>query len=115
MLDHFRAYFCTSADGLDVRQVLSVECYLGFCAFYPRRSAHRPMDFQRVLGEHVRGIRAPFTAEEETALLALLRQFKAWPCFRAMGGKMGTGGARYRGFHEMENERWDEVIALLKD
>jgi len=69
-----------------------------------RRSELRePEDvFRRTLTAHVSGRdnRAPFEADEEAAILAVLRQKRPWPAFKDEGFSIGRSGYRAFGFHE---------------
>jgi hypothetical protein len=64
---------------------------------------HPEKAFQRALSSHICGVegRLPFTAAEETAILAVVRRKEKWPCFEGDdSARFGLNGFRGQGFHE---------------
>ncbi|KAH9255321.1 hypothetical protein BASA81_006773 [Batrachochytrium salamandrivorans] len=101
----FREHMIRLPNGtLDVSGVVSRACYLRWLdTKNARESDVEAKRFYRTLTNQVSGVdgRSPFTEEEETALLQLLRCKLRWPCFPLHLYSLGT---RYRsmGFHEKQ-------------
>jgi hypothetical protein len=94
----------TDAEGkvhLDASAVTSRQCFEDWKE--NRKSAgDYEKGFQRSLTAHLTKSdgRRPFTAEEEAAVLLVVRQKKVWPAFEGTSITVGVHGFRATGFHE---------------
>jgi hypothetical protein len=108
----FRKFMKTLPDGrLDAAGVVSSECYAAWLAARKHKTMHPEKAFQRTLAGHLTGSdgRRPFTEEEESAVLAVLRKRMRWPCFEHLPVRYGEAGFRTKGYHERLREERSSV------
>jgi hypothetical protein len=104
----FRKFLTTKSNGsIDASQITSIACYHAFLTkrkFKPMPDNEASLNkFYRCLVNHTGGTdgRIPFTAEEEEAILIVLRKRQQWPCFPKHLAHVGCG-FRCKGFHEKQ-------------
>ena len=99
----FRSYIKKYPDGtLDASGIISAECYRAWLSTRKQNTQFKEKAFQRALTGHLTGVdgRSPFLADEEQAILKVLRKRQRWPCFENSTTRYGEGGFRTEGFHE---------------
>jgi len=95
----------TAENHVDATGVFSPECYEEWLKTRQKIPKRPEESFRRALTAHVRGSdnRSPFTMEEESALLDILRNTNAFASsFRSTGVKIGKYGFRGLGYHEQK-------------
>jgi hypothetical protein len=114
----FRKYLVSTSQGIDASQVLSQACYQEWLETRHGNIVNPPKSFQRALTAHLtRSVRIgnvrtdtahncrsdgrrSFAAQEEAAILPMIRQKKVWPAFERTLHRIGLMGFRAIGFHE---------------
>lgn len=99
----FRKYFKRQPDGsIDASAIISRDCFDYWLETRRHGCSNPAVAFQRTLTCHLTASdgRKPFNPEEERAVLHVLRQKRAWPCFEGSTVEHGIYGFRSLGYHE---------------
>jgi len=99
----FRSFLNRNPDGsIDASGVVSKECFNAWVDSRKKDTRDIQKAFRKSLSGHITSLdgRTPFTAEEEVAVLQIVRRKVQWPCFEGTNIICGRKGFRSQGFHE---------------
>mmetsp|Transcript_20851 Transcript_20851/g.25289 ORF Transcript_20851/g.25289 Transcript_20851/m.25289 type:complete len:430 (+) Transcript_20851:287-1576(+) len=111
--EHFMKYVKTTPNGgVDVSQILSLECYTAWVLEHAGTSIQPEEAFRLAVTSQCQGIACyrPFPPDVETALLGLLRERKVWNCFKNTNIKIGKKGFKAAGFWEKKRLNGELVV-----